>query len=317
MTASTRASGWERKPHGVSPRVDQGLFGGGRVPRRRQPFWTEAAQPSAAAAATTDGEEAADVLVLEDSELARIKANSALPTAVARREQLEEERRQAAAESRKARIRALAEAGTRTTPRSEADLEQEAREEALRALAKERRFEELDTVKRLRALAALAEAFTLRDKQLQEQAARRAAERAYEARMDAAMGDALSAERGQHEAEEARRARQQQETRETLAAQIKARERQRLLAEEAREQEGLAMHALMERHREEERRERARKVAEARRLREEVLTAHQRALEARREAKEREREVSVGGRFWSRWGPARLSTVFTSLDSCP
>jgi hypothetical protein len=204
-------------------------------------------------------------------------------------------------------MRALAEAGANAAPRSEAEVEQEQRDKAVRALAKEKRFEELDAVKRLRALAAQAVAFTLRDRQLEEQAARRAAERAYEGRMDGAMEAASRETRRRFEAEEEARVLRQQQTREVLAAQIKARERQRLIEEEAREQEGQRMRALVERQRDEEQALRRQKVEEARRLREEVLAAHGQALEARREAKMQEREVrgvwgGLGGWELRAWG---------------
>lgn len=178
-------------------------------------------------------------------------------------------------------------------PHMEGGIEQAACDEAARALVKDRRFEEQDAVKRLRALAAQAEAFTLRDRQVLEQAERRRAEEAYESRMDELMETARGVSTHRHEEEEQGRLRQQQETREVLAMQIKARERQRLLEEEAREQEGQAMRALLEKYKQEERKQQLQKAEQAKRLRQEVLGAHARALKARREAKEREREVGV------------------------
>lgn len=78
---------------GVSGSVDASLFG---RPRRRQPFWEATA---AAASAADQGAGTADVLVLEASELTRIKARSFRPTEAELErqrelsEQLEQERR--------------------------------------------------------------------------------------------------------------------------------------------------------------------------------------------------------------------------------
>lgn len=176
-------------------------------------------------------------------------------------------------------------------PHTDQGIEQRLADEAARALLKDRRFKDQDAVKRLRALAAQAEAFTLRDRQVLEQAERRRAEKEYESRMDHIMEAARSMSTRRCEEEKEGRLQRQQETKEMLARQIKARERQRLLEEEAREQEGQAMRALVEKYKQEEKKQQLQKAEQAKRLRQEVLGAHARALEARRENKEREREV--------------------------
>lgn len=129
----------------------------------------------------------------------------------------------------------------------------------------------------------------LRDRQLEDKARAVAHEKEYQAEMDQRMTLARQLETDRNQVEQAQLVTTKQQAREALAAQMKAREHQRLLAEEAREQEDMALRAQFQAYKEEEAKALREKRAQVTQLRQDVLRANAEAVLARRDAKEQEK----------------------------
>jgi len=129
----------------------------------------------------------------------------------------------------------------------------------------------------------------LRDRQLENKAQAAAHERTYQSEMDQRMVVAWRLETDREKLEQAQLAIAKQQAREALAAQMKAREHQQLLAEEAREQEGMALLAQLQVYKEEDAKALREKRAQMTQLRQDVIRANAEAVHARREAQEQEK----------------------------
>jgi hypothetical protein len=129
----------------------------------------------------------------------------------------------------------------------------------------------------------------LRDRQLEDKAQAVVHEKAYQAEMDQRMLVARRLETDREKVEQAQLAIAKQQAREALAAQMKAREHQRLLAEEAREQEGMALLAQLQVYKEDDAKALREKRAQMTQLRQDVLRANAEAVHARRKAQEQEK----------------------------
>lgn len=139
------------------------------------------------------------------------------------------------------------------------------------------------------AFTPTLQAFTLRDRQLENKAQAAAHERTYQSEMDQRMVVAWRLETDREKLEQAQLAIAKQQAREALAAQMKARKHQQLLAEEAREQEGMALLAQLQVYKEEDAKALREKRAQMTQLRQDVIRANAEAVHARREAQEQEK----------------------------
>merc|ERR1719502_1472572 len=164
-------------------------------------------------------------------------------------------------------------------------------EEMAKKKAKKSELEEnLDLVKLLNTLGARAAAFTIRDEQLKEKGKRQSIEREYDDRMDKLMEiDRLRDLAKREQDEEIRRAKRI-EDRQVIIEQIAAREKQKLLYEEAREQENQAMLALIQKYKEEDIEAQKKRAEEVRLTRIEVFEANKSAIERKEIAKKREKD---------------------------
>ncbi len=287
--------------------VDLTLFG----PRR--PLGSKDTPPPTA---TTTATASSDTIVLSATELARIKSLSALQTVealLAERDRNDQrlQVQKAAAQTRKQKMVALAEEARARADKTNGETAEEAalahaRDVALRAGALEKRDEELDTVKCLRGLAAQAEAFALRDRQLQEKAAAAAKQKEQDAEMHRRMEEAWQRDVLSREVEAARLVAQRTQMRDALATQMKARAHQKLLEEEGREQEGMALLSQFQASQATEVRKQRDKRAHMAQLRREVLDANAQAIQARRAAHAQEKEELIALREYQSKKDAEL-----------
>merc|ERR1719502_2537579 len=164
-------------------------------------------------------------------------------------------------------------------------------EEMAKKKAKKSELEEnLDLVKLLNTLGARAAAFTIRDEQLKEKGQRSGVEREYDDRMDKLMEiDRLRDLAKREQDEEIHRAKRI-EDRQVIIEQIAAREKQKLLYEESREQENQAMLALIQKYKEEDVEAQKKRAEEVRLTRIEVFEANKSAIERKEIAKQREKD---------------------------
>lgn len=229
------------------------------------------------------------------AELSRLKADAKLWTAAeeeAQRRALEaaQEEKQRAARERKARMLEL-EAKAKTKARkSEIEVEREARKATIRKMAEECREENLDLVKMLNTLGARAAAFTIRDQQIAEKRALGAKRREYEDRMDVLMEvDRLEDLKRRDEAEADRRSKRI-EDRKIIVEQIERRQKAKLLEDEAREQENLAMLDLVAKYKAEDAAAKRKHDDDVSIARREVMAANEAAIERKELAKRREKD---------------------------
>merc|ERR1719502_434885 len=198
-----------------------------------------------------------NAIVVSRSDIKTIKERSIVRsqldmTREAEAKEAERQLKQKAATDRKERMLKLEEMAKKKAKKSELEVEKAARNEAIRQMAEKELDENLDLVKLLNTLGARASAFTIRDEQLKEKGKRAGTEREYDDRMDKLMEiDRLRDLAKREQDEEIRRAKRI-EDRQVIIEQIAAREKQKLLYEESREQENQAMLALIQKYKEED-----------------------------------------------------------------
>lgn len=129
----------------------------------------------------------------------------------------------------------------------------------------------------------------LRDRQLEDKAQAVAHEKVYQAEMDQRMAMAWQIKTDRNQVEQAQLVTTKQQAREALAAQIRDREHQNLLAEEARKQEGMALRAQFQKYQDEKAKALREKQAHVTQLRQDVLRANAEAVLSRHEAEEQEK----------------------------
>lgn len=237
----------------------------------------------------------AGAIVIGIKDLQKIKEATTIKTEAeeqAEREksrQAKEEKEQKAKE-RKERMMQLERQAKSHMQKSDIELEQEARDEAIRQLAAEKLNENSDINKMLKTLAARAAAFTIRDQQLEDKRRLEAEEVEYERRMDMVMElDRLKDLQRRDEEETIKRAKRV-EAKRVIEEQIKARERVKLLAAEAREQESQQMKSLMKKYEDDDAVSAAKRKIEIERSKVEVITANEEAIRRKRELKELEKQ---------------------------
>lgn len=188
------------------------------------------------------------------------------------------EAKQKIARERKEKMMKLEAESKMKAKKSDVEVEKMARESTIRTLAEKQIDQNLDMVKMLNSLGARAAAFTIRDQQLAEMEHRGDAEKAYNARMDMVMEiDRLKDLAERERIEKERRTRRVQD-REVITSQIKAREKQRMLQEEARERENQEMLARIKKYEEDDRKAAERRQIEVERSRKEIMEENARSI---------------------------------------
>jgi len=236
-----------------------------------------------------------NAIVVSRSDVARIKERSIVRSVkdeIAEKEAKEAERqsKQQAAKLRKERMLKLEEDAKKKAKKSELEVEKAARHDAIRQMADKELDENLDLVKLLNTLGARAAAFTIRDEQLKEKGKREGKDKEYDLRMDKLMEIDRLRDLQKREIDDDTRRSKRIEDRQVIIEQIAAREKQKLLAEESREQENQAMLALIHKYKEEDVESQAKRSEEVRRTRVEVLSANKAAIERKEIAKMREKD---------------------------
>ena len=187
---------------------------------------------------------------------------------------------------RKTRMIELGENAKRMAKKSDIEIRKEAQEVALRKSAGEKRDEDSDVVKLLRTLASRAAAFTVRDSQLGDREQREKEHEEYERRMDTVMEIDRLRDIQRREAEEDEKRKKRFDDRKVITEQIQERQRMRLIAAEAREQENQAMKNLMKKYQDEDEIKAERRKAEMALSRTETIAMNEQAIFRKRQAKE-------------------------------
>ncbi|CAM9833404.1 unnamed protein product [Heterosigma akashiwo] len=181
----------------------------------------------------------------------RMKAGAVLKTEqdlINEREAAEAEReiKERKAMARKKKMLEMEAEAKAKAKKSDLEVEKIARDQQIRQMAEAKMTEETDLVKLLNTLGARAAAFTIRDQQLENKKRQEESELEYERRMEMLMELNRLKDLQRQEAEEAAKAAKRVEDRRVIEEQIAAREKRKLLAEEAREQENKAMLAQLQ-----------------------------------------------------------------------
>ncbi|KAJ8602781.1 hypothetical protein CTAYLR_002579 [Chrysophaeum taylorii] len=228
--------------------------------------------------------------VISQAELSRMREASKVWFGTEEEQGLEKSEKERLARERKSRMLALEAKAKSKARKSELEVDRERRKATICELAKEARDENLDMVKMLNTLGARAAAFTIRDQQLVEKKALEAKRKEYEDRMEVLMEiDRLSDLEKREKIEKERRSKRI-EDRKVIIEQIEARQKQKLLEEEQREQDNVTMLALVAKYEAEDAAAKEKRDEEVRQARKEVLEANEAAIKRKELAKQRERD---------------------------
>lgn len=238
---------------------------------------------------------APNVAVVSRAELERIKQSAIIKTDAdvlddQQRTLRAREERERAARERKERMIELEARAKSKAKKSDIEIANAARDAAIKAMAEEKVVEAKDLVKLMTTLGARAAAFTIRDQQLIDKKRREEEEKEYTHRMDMIMEVDRVKDLMRREKEENARRSKRVNDRSVITEQIAQRERERVLAAEAREQENKNMKAVIDRYAEEDRLAGVRRQKDVERSRLEVIAANEDAIERKRLYKQREKE---------------------------
>lgn len=235
------------------------------------------------------------IAVISAAELERIKNNSIMKTEAelaAEREQamLIKEEREKLSKQRKEKMRELERRSVLLAKKSDAEIREEAKKKKIRSTAEKQMDNNSDVVKLLNSMAQRATAFTIRDQQLQEKHRLEQVEKEFDERMNMLIEiDRLKDIQRREEEERLKRVKRV-EDRKVINEQIAARERERMLAMEARELENMAMRELMERYKRDDERAAAMKQKEIEASRAAVIRANEDAIRRKQAQKEAEKK---------------------------
>lgn len=207
----------------------------------------------------------------------------------ARALELKEEKEKKARE-RKERMKELEKRSILLAKKSDIEVSNIARAEAIRAMAAQKVDENSDMVKLLTSLAARAAAFTIRDSQLIEKEHRQKIDDEYNRRMDMEMEIDRIKDLQRREKDEAEKRCKRIEDRKVITEQMEYRKRLKLLAAEAREQENLQMRNLAKKYEEDDKEAARKRAIEIEKSKKEVLLANEESLRRKREARELEKK---------------------------
>ena len=158
------------------------------------------------------------------------------------------------------------------------------------AKAKDMVLEQHDIVKTMRRKMAYAQCARIREAQIAEKRERERQNKAFEERLDSLMEiDRLKAIQ-KYEANERKKLSARHDDAEMIRAQIREREKQKILAEERLDQEKIIMKEMIKAQELEAAKDKQRKKEEGAKLLAEVLEANREALREKQLAKQRERE---------------------------
>ena len=201
-----------------------------------------------------------------------------------RAQKLKDEREKKSKE-RKERMKELEKKAVLLAKKSDIEIQNEARAEAIRLAAAEKLNMNSDTVKLLTSIASKAIAYSLRDEQLHEKEEREKVEREYDRRMDIIMEIDRLKDIQRRETDEEDKRKKRYEDRKVINIQIAERQRQRILEAEAKEQEGRAQIALAQKYIEEDKISAEKHKVEIERSRLEVVKANDDAIRRKKEGK--------------------------------
>ncbi len=232
---------------------------------------------------------ASDVVVSE-RDLAKIQKGAIMRS----EQQIRDDREMAAARkrekqqtsnARKARMKELEIKADKMKKKSDIEIEKEATANALKLMAQEKLADNSDVVKQLKSMAARAQAFSIRDKQLEEKKSREAIEAEIDRRQDMMMEIDRVKELKKREELEVEKLRKRKEDGKVITEQIEARRRMRLLEAEAREQEAQQMVAKMKALEEQDKIAAENRAVEVEKSRKEVIEANAAFIEGKKAAK--------------------------------
>lgn len=231
---------------------------------------------------------------LTSSDLSRIKGMVVVKTPEeieAEKKRLSDEKneREKVQKARVARMKDLEQKAHAKKVKSDYEVADIARKEAVLKLANNQLDKENDTVKMLESLSARAVAFTVRDEQVRDKKDREKAEAEYNRRMDMNMEIDRLKELKRRQEEDEQRHRKQMQDRQVINEQLEYRRKQKLLALEARDRENMAIRATAARYKEEDEEKARQRAADIERSKAEVLQANEDAIRRKRERKEQEK----------------------------
>lgn len=188
--------------------------------------------------------------VIDRSEFNRMKQSAVIKSKQdMKRERHEreanQELQQAKSKERKTRMMLKEAEAKERAPKSDIEMESEQQRQYYMQEAKKQRDDQADAVKLLNTLRERASAFTVRNAQLKDQEGRVEREKSYDTRMNMMMEvERLKALRKEEDEQQLKKQKAIQDRR-GLELQIASRQKDRLLQEEAREQEGVQMKKSM------------------------------------------------------------------------
>ena len=174
--------------------------------------------------------------------------------------------------------------------KSDIEIAEAAKKQALKAMAEEQLDNNSDVVKLLNSMAQRATAFTLREKQLEEKHRIEQMEKEFDKRMDILIEIDRIKDIQRREQEEKDKRTKRVEDRKVINVQIAEREKKRLLELEARELENQAMKNLMKRYEEEDVVNAEKRSVLIEKSKKEVLLANEAAIRRKQEMKEVEKK---------------------------
>ena len=173
---------------------------------------------------------------------------------------------------------------------SDAEVEENARNQAIRENAASLIDMRSEVYKTLTSMSARAVAFTLREKQLEEKHHRESMEREYDRSMDIVMEIDRINYLEKRENDEVLRRTKRIEDRKVITDQMEQRHKVKLLAAELREQENAAMRTMMKKYESEDAITAAKRKIEIEKSRIEVIAANEVAIQRKQDAKRQERK---------------------------
>jgi Trichohyalin-plectin-homology domain len=207
---------------------------------------------------------------------------------------------------RKKKMIELAENAKKYAKKSDMEVANESRNVMLRKGASDLRDQDNDVVKLLKTFASRATAFTGRDAQLHDREEREKNEEEYERRMDTIMEIDRLRDIERREREESEKRSKRFEDRKVITEQIEERQRMRLIAAEAREQDNQAMKNLMKKYEDDDLRKAEQKKIEMAKSRQETMAMNEQAIARKRHAKEAVRKEMEDILVWQAMRDAEL-----------
>ena len=188
------------------------------------------------------------------------------------------------------RMKELEQRSVLLAKKTDIELAEMSKQQAIREAAEKKLVSNADPVKLLNSMAQRAIAFTIRDQQLEEKRRLEQIEKEHEDRMNIIVEIDRVKDIKRREEEESYKKAKRIEDRKVINQQIAERERERMLALEAREQENLAMRNLMKKYKDEDTNDAIKKAYEMEESRKAIIIANERAIELKKLAKEAERK---------------------------